>query len=359
MASGIDIKQSDKSTKKELELLDSIKKIIKKHGIDDSEWTKAISGQFFLVSLTRLLKLNKKKNYENLMNACLASFKPTFSGTLKLDESSLQITPEETKKIIELMKEEDKNDNYFTIYKKTSANNIDSRLMYFNYHYALLLSIASEENNNVFLELKQQCLEHLFSDDSIDDSDGWYPYRVPWITARILTNLKDTDYSDFSDRNIDSVIDDAIESLFQRIDDNKPIWRSGFGTWVSVWESTGLCLEALYKWDKIGVNEQKVKKVIDYVLSNDVIEQWLIETNTFDTEEQSNEILGGVVLASSVYQITEKYFTDLFQEHQERILRYFKSIIDIIHKGKVKQIGQFTTIPQILYYVALSVLKEE
>lgn len=359
MATGFSyISSRDDSQKKAEKLKKTIKKIMAKHGMDDPEWIRAISGQFFLLSLGRELNWHRRNDYEKLMNSCLSSFRVTYQGDFVLDEKSLQVTPEETKHIMELMEEEDRQDSYFTRFPKTSAKNINSQRMYLNFHYALLLSIVSEEDSDLFKILKNSCMEYLFSEKALDDSDGWYPYRVPWITARVLINLKSIDYSDFANtHNIDGVINDALESLFQRINEIKPIWRSGFGTWVTNWESTGLCLEALHNWNVISQRTAEIRKIIFYVLSSEVCEEWLDTSRKFDGEESSNAILGSVVLASSVYRIIrdEPSFADLYEEHQEKLFNYFIFIVDMIHKGNVEQVGQFTTVPQILFYIMLAI----
>ena len=336
----------------------TIKKIMAKHGMDDSEWIRAISGQFFLLSLGRELNWHRRSDYEKLMNSCPSSFRVTYNGDFVLDEKSLQVTPEETKHIMELMEEEDRQDNYFTKFPKTSAKNINSQMMYLNFHYALLLSIVSEEDSDLFKILKNSCLEYLFSEKALDDSDGWYPYRVPWMTARVLINLKGIDYTDFASKHdIDDIINDALESLFQRINEIKPIWRSGFGTWVTNWESTGLCLEALYNWDIISHRTTEIRKIVSYVLSDGVFEEWLDMSRKFDGEENSNAILGSVVLASAVYRIIrdETLFEDFYEEYQDKLFNYFNYIIDMIHKGNVDQVGQFTTVPQIMFYIMLAI----
>ncbi len=358
MSTGFDISSSSNNQRKVENLIKTIKKIMAKHGVDDPEWIRAISGQFFLLSLSRELNWHRRKDYEKLMNSCLSSFRVTYQGDFVLDEESLQVTPEETKHIMDLMEEEDRKDSYFTKFPKICAKNIDSQLMYLNFHYALLLSIVSEEDSDLFKILKNSCLEYLFSEKALDASDGWYPYRVPWITARVLTNLKSIDYTAYaSTHDIDEIINDALESLFQRINEVKPIWRSGFGTWVTNWESTGLCLEALYNWNIVSHRSLEIRKIVSYVLSADVCVEWLDMSRKFDGEENSNAILGSVVLASAVYRIIrdETSFKDLYDEYQEKLFNYFNYIIDMIHKGNVDQVGQFTTIPQIMYYILLAI----
>ena len=104
MATGFSyISSRDDSQKKAEKLKKTIKKIMAKHGMDDPEWIRAISGQFFLLSLGRELNWHRRNDYEKLMNSCLSSFRVTYQGDFVLDEKSLQVTPEETKHIMELI----------------------------------------------------------------------------------------------------------------------------------------------------------------------------------------------------------------------------------------------------------------
>ena len=112
------------------------------------------------------------------------------------------------------MKKEDENDPYFTRTKRLCANNIDAYQMYLNFHYGLLVRNASAEKKAVLKKIKMQCLDKLVNEAAVDNSGGWYPYRVPWITGRILVSLKAINFSDYKNRNeLNEIITEAIESL--------------------------------------------------------------------------------------------------------------------------------------------------
>ena len=345
--------------KRERVITTNIIKILRKYGLDDREWIKAISGQFFLLGLRELFDWHKKSDYKTLMNSSLSGFRITYSGEVFLDKSTIQITPEETRRIMQCMQEEDEKDDYFSQFPKTNAKNIDSDRMYFNFHYALLLRIASENNSPFLKQIKKQCLDYLISEYSLDESDGWYPYRAAWITGRILTNLKTVGYDEYEKKDmIDNIIEEAIDSLYARMDTKRPVWRSGFGSWVSTWESTGLCLEGIYNCNAIEDRKEDISRVIDYLMRDEEKEQWMAFENGFESETSSTNILGGTVLASIVYRITQRFFPEKFETFHECILDYFESIINLIVKSTERHVGQFSTIPQILYYLALAIKRK-
>lgn len=328
-----------------------IKKIIARYGLDDEEWAQAISSQYFLLCLAQQLKW-EKKDYANLLNKCLSSFSVTYTGDYILDNEKLLITPNETNKIIQCMQEEDSNDDYYTHSAKMQAKNIDSEQMYLNFHYGLLIRIVSSENTEVLCAIKHKCLDRLMMECALDTSDGWYPYRVPWITARILISLKSIDYSSYSDKKqVDNVIKSSIASLYQRIDDKAPYWRSGVGKWVSKWEATGLCLEALFAWDAINDHKTEIKRILDYVCSEESKNSWLNNQVNFTTEENANNTLSSVILASVVFRISKKIFPDIYEGLCNEILSFFDNVINVINKQAVNKVRQYCTIPQILHYV--------
>lgn len=319
---------SSRKSKKCANIIKNIKKIVAKHGFDDDEWAQAISSQYFLLCLAKQLNWSKK-DYTNLLNKCLSSFSVTYTGDYIIDNEKLLVTPDETNKIVECMQEEDKNDDYYTHSAKMQARKINSEQMYMNFHYGLLIRIVSSEDTDVLCAIKHKCLERLMDGEAIDTSDGWYPYRVPWITARILISLRSIDYGTYSEaQKIKNIIESAITSLYQRIDEKGAYWRSGVGKWVSKWESTGLCLEALYMWDEIKSHETEVKRILDYVCSEESRNEWLNYQVSFATEESANNTLSGVILASVILRITRKYFDDIYENLQDNIVNLFDNVLN-------------------------------
>jgi len=330
-------------------ILERVQNLIATHGLDDDNWAKAISSQYFLVSLAKILNLTEQKDYLNLLNKFLSSFHYNIKGELILEKDHILITPEETEKIIHHMIEEDTKDDYYTQSKKMSAEKINATQMHNNYHYGLTLRIASAEKIQVLNEIKKVAIDKLIkSDNSLDEYGGWYPYRIPWITARILTSFKQCDRSDVD--NIDIIIQRALDSLIKRIYLEK-YWRSGVGIWVSRWESTALCLEALDKWDYIKSNETKIRKVLRHVIENQ--KEWLIDPPNFSNDEYSNNTLASIVIASVLLRVIKNNFSfEEFSVMPSDYLKYLDKCGNIIIEITSPKIRQFCTMPQILYYMA-------
>lgn len=353
MAFGVEVSDgvSSQLTKKCSNIIKNIKRIVAKYGLDDDEWAQAISSQYFLLCLAKQLNWSKK-DYANLLNRCMSSFSVTYTGDYVIDSEKLLVTPDETNKIVACMQEEDDTDNYYTHSSKMQARKIDAQRMYMNFHYGLLVRIASSENTDFLCEIKHKCLDRLTDEDAIDTSDGWYPYRVPWITARILISLKFVDFGTYSGaQKIENIIELAIASLYQRIDEKGAYWRSGVGKWVSKWESTGLCLESLYVWDAIKDHEADIKRIIDYVCSEENRSKWLDHQASFETEELANNTLSGVILASVILRITRKYFNDIYEDIRDSVINLFDSVTNLINKQDYGEVRQYCTIPQILHYI--------
>lgn len=336
-------------------IIDNIKRIVARYGMDDDEWSEAISSQYFLLSLAEKLQ-HKDEDYKNLLNKCLSNFRITYTGQLILDNDSLLITPDETTRIIDCMKNEDIADGYYRKSSRTRANNIDSHRMYINFHYGLLIKIVSSEDTEPLRAIKHTCLDNLLNEKSIDSYGGWYPYRVPWITARILISLKDIDYDSYpNSKKVDEIVEKALHSLYQRIYEKEPYWRSGVGNWVSKWESTALCLEALYVWESLETKKDKIEKIITYIFNDVNKTEWLNKNVSFETEESANKVLASVILASVVLRITKTYYPSIYKQNVFEILSFLENVIEVILNQNVKAVLQYCTIPQILYYVLIAI----
>ena len=358
MAYGITVQNNSYSArdqKKRAAIVNKIKRVVAKYGLDDEEWSEAISSQYFLLCLAKQLAWTKS-DYGRLLNKCLSSFNITYTDGYVLDSKKILITPDETNRIIACMQDEDNIDDYYTHSAKMKAENINAEQMYFNFHYGLLIRIVSSENTEVFQAIKHLCLDRLTDASALDDSDGWYPYRVPWITARILISLKNIDYSSYSKHNeVEEIIKSSLTSLYQRIDEKAAFWRSGVGKWVSKWESTALCLEALLEWDSIKDHNEEIGRIIDYVCSDENSATWLNNSVSFRDEESANDTLSATILASVIYRVTKQYFPDKHEEISTDILRFFSDVITLIDTQKVKSVRQYCTIPQILHYVMAAI----
>jgi nucleoside phosphorylase len=331
-------------------IFEKIGVLIARHGLDDDNWAKAISSQYFLVSLAKILNLTNQKDYLNLLDKFLSSFHYNIKEELVLEKDHMLITPQETERIIHFLKKEDESDDCYTQSEKMKAENIDGLQMHNNYHYGLTLRIASSEKIRVFNEIKRLTIDKLIkSNNCLDEYGGWYPYRIPWITARILITFKESDYSDIDINGIDAIIQRSLESLVRRIYDDK-YWRSGVGTWISKWESTALCLEALDKWDYVKQNVSKIRKVLNYVIENQ--NEWMIDPPNFSGEQESNDTLASIVMVSILLKTIKNNFNyEEFSINPVDYIHYFDNCIDALNKVFSPAARQFCTVPQILYYI--------
>ena len=231
------------------------------------------------------------------------------------------------------------------------AENIDGLQMHNNYHYGLTLRISSTEKIRVLNEIKKLSINKLIkSDNCLDEYGGWYPYRIPWITARVLISFKECDYNDIDENDMDIIIQRALESLIKRIYQEK-YWRSGVGIWVSKWESTALCLEALDRWEYVRQNEIKIRKVLGYVIDNR--DEWMINPPNFSSEEESNDTLSSIALTCVLLILINNNFSfEDFSINPTDYLLYLDNCMSVIGGISAPTIRQFCTIPQITYYIA-------
>jgi len=343
------------SKQKNEELLLHIKSIIAEHTLKDKEWIKAISSQYFLIGIAKVLDYCDQDDYKQVLEASLSSFKLRYDGGYRIDEKNILIIPEENKKLIKCMQKEDSEDDYYK--GRLGADLIDRPdVLYQNYHYGLMIKICSAEDTDNLRAIQKISMDELFKREVLDEYGGWYHYRLSWITARILISLKDVKYDSYSNKDIiKKTIDKALDSLIERIFDNK-YWRSGAGEWVSKWESTALCLEALMLHDYIKKNKTKIDDVVKYLVDANSLSEWLKEP-IFDNETQTNNTLASIVLASNLYIIIKKYYKNQYANIIEKITIFFEQCISILLKDKSKRnnFRQHCTIPEILYYISVAI----
>lgn len=349
-------KRSQKTSVTTGQILSKLKKILALHTLSDEKWIKAVSSQYFLIGLAELFKFKADKNsdYATLLDESFSSIKLSYKGGFKIDEKNILIIPDENTKIINCMREEDEHDNYYSRTRLRASLIKYPELIYKNYHYGLMLKISSACNNTIFNAVQSVTLDELFKNSSLDPYGGWYHYRLPWITARILISLKNINISIREDHEyIEKTISEALKSLIDRID-SEYYWRSGAGNWVSKWESTALCLEALYVYNQIDANKNLIDNTLAYILSDSSKNVWLSHPN-FDTEQNTNETLASIILSSVLYRLTKKYYKKEFNAIHTCLEEHFYHCLDIIERGDESIVRQYCTIPEILYYTAIAI----
>ena len=339
-------------------LLGEIKKIVNYYGLTNNEWAEAISSQNFLVQLAKLLdyQLNQAE-YKELFNVFLQSFYLQFDGSPRLAKDRILIIPNENKKLIACMQKEDEDGANYPARLRASAI-INPDIIYQNYMHGIMVNIAAQEDNKSLKAIRKYCIDELFSDIALDKDGGWVHYRLPWITARVLLGMKGLSFSDRRDKDdLNKKINKAHDSLVDRIF-NERFWRSGAGEWVSKWESTALCLEALIDEDYIICDSDKLKKinnVVAYLFRDDNLKEWISPNVDLSAEENSNNLLASVCLASVLYRLLKRDGYQQYLKYKSRIEKIFCECVSAISSGEKIKARQGCTITQILYYVAKAV----
>jgi hypothetical protein len=332
---------------------DKIIKIINERSFADPEWVKVISSQYVLLNLAKHLKMTNDDSYNILLQHSVDSFQQNFrDGKYKLAKDRILIIPNENQKLIEQMDKEDEDNGVYNNTRHAAKNIEKPDIIYSNYLYGLMVSIASAEEAEVLVKIKETALNELFQKTVLDRAGGWLLYRLPWITARILISLRNVNYSLESNKDfIDETINIAIKSLIDR-KGQEPFWTSGAGTWVLNTESTALCLEALMVYNRIVEYKGHIDCIINYFLIR-TPDDWLNYADLCSDPDTSNKSLASVMLASVIYRICKKYYIGIYHEQEQRIIQYFSEIMSQLEKLHKVKYQQHSTIPTILYYIAL------
>lgn len=326
--------------------------IIALHGLDDRDWLKALSSQYFLSEIALQLNLEQSDEYYNVIDAFLDFFSLKYNGTIELKNERILVTPDETERLRECMVNEDMEYAYFTLSSKTKAENINTQQLHENYLYGVALGISSKTNKKYLEAVHDLALNYLIykkNPPARDNHGGWYPYRIPWITARILISISKINIEGRNDeQHIRDVIDFSLESLISRITKDN-IWRSGVGEWVSNIESTALCLESFLECDKTLKYKALLEPIVlNYISGNKITK---IEVD-FSSEVTSNETLANIIMSSVCLRFIKKYQLETFVSETEikNHLNYCLNALISIKEFQDSKLRQFCTIPQIVSY---------
>lgn len=336
------------------------KRLVAVHGLDDPEWSQAFSSMYFLAKLGRLLGMTDGEDYRNLLDNFLRFFNFRANDTLYLRDDQILVTPNENEKIRQQMEEEDKQDPVFMRSPKTRADRINMQLMHENFLYGVALAISASENSKIMLAVRDAALQHLIYEkhpSSRDTHGGWHPYRVPWITARIVVTLADADLSARPDQDhIKNIIDDALESLMDRLQP-EGYWRSGVGNWVTRWECTALCLEAFLGADAERRFESLISALFPQLMSH--LNEWILASPDFTSDERSNETLAAVMMASVVPRMAKAYSLPDDSESVAVKTALYEFLLQALEELEAAVTGkqrQFCTIPQVAAYCLAAAL---
>jgi hypothetical protein len=327
-----------------------LRRLIASHGLNDESWSKAISSQYFVALLARRLQLTHRPDYQQLLNRFLESFAYRVDDSIVLNPEHVLVTSEEKLKIKEQMAAEDRRDAYYRQAAKTRAEEVSADDLHINYLYGLTLGITAGGSAKIIDTLRDVALAHLLDrngrGDVLDLDGGWRPYRIPWLTARVLTSFAELAPELRSDQGTTEVLRAACSSLVDRLTPELT-WRSGVGDWVSVWESTGLCLEGLLAHEDL-IEDQLLLGHIGKATA-DRFNEWAMRPS-FDTDDLANQTLASVIMASVLLRHSETLHLRLSAQTKREMEGLVVEALRLASETLEPQSRQFCTIPQVAYY---------
>ena len=327
----------------------TVRKYVQNRTLINEEWDNEISSEFFVLCLAKELRINKNnpQYIELIQRVSERLTKKVDTGEYSIEQRHNKKVFEETDQIIELMKKDDDNNGEYrhTAYAADKING-DIRFFY-NYFNALFTKIKSIDDRFDMIAVQSAyTLKSLFENESFEDFGGWKLYRLPWITARVLLCLSDVNLN----QEQITKIKEALQSLIDR-QKGDGTWYSGASEWVPEWESTGLCLEALfvYGYDKFKKN---IDKTINHYLPK--INDLLSAINYSSDADASNRSTAIIILLSVIYQVLKKYRKNDFANIEDYIRKGLYLAIEQIQSQKIKG-KQHSCVPCALYYIIKAV----
>lgn len=286
----------------------------------DPSWGNTPSSMYFVISTAKMLGVVDE--YRDVIEALCSNF--SLNGEQVVVKYESLKTTFDFIKIKDRMIEEDKeiiSINY------ESGEDIDLMLIHRNWLYGLMIGLKNVLIDFGYKELIEQIEIELIKNQEVEG--GWYPKRVPWVTARILIGLTEAGYT-----IKDDVVKKGVEYLVSVIDGEK--WEAHTGGWNNVFETSSLCLEALIK---CGVDCEKgiVNKVVSYLQGNE--QMWMQENNEID----------GATTACALLKILGIQ-TSLLNYINELAKRNIHNIVDMTGELDYDNM-QSCKITQIAYYV--------
>lgn len=334
------------------EIYSTVNKFIMRKTLLNGEWGDEISSEFFLLCLAKELNINDSnpQYLELLQRVSERLTEKIDTGDYKIEERHNKKVFAETEQIIELMQKDDLENGIFrnTPYAAKEIHN-DIRFFY-NYFDALFTKIRSLDDRFRKIAIQSEyTFTALFEKEAFEPFGGWKLYRLPWLTARVLLCLKDIALNDEQKKQVKL----AVQSIIDR-QDQDGTWYSGANDWVPIWESTGLCLEALFTYSK-----QKHASIIKKTLSHYLAElNELIDLiNYSDDEDASNKSTAVIILLSVMYQVIkccENDNADVLPIIRKALYLGLEQIQSTTVKSK-----QLSCVPCALYYMIKAVTTNE
>ncbi|MBE7093858.1 MAG: toll/interleukin-1 receptor domain-containing protein [Clostridiales bacterium] len=354
----------------------NICKYINSRSLSDESWFGAISSQYFLIEIAWMLGLTSREDYYELEEKFYAhSCKLAHGGKIIPAPMQILVVPSENAMLIKNMQEEDDSGAIYPDRLRAKYINTKEKqdLIFFNYYYSLMVGIIdrlceTEPNNKINQAIRAVTVRQLlFEKKSQDDAGGGlYHYRLPWITARALISLSRYNKKEIWDticeitsstrEYIPPFEDVKREFLHSIIDRMEPegYWRSGAGNWVTQWESTGLCLEAIFVNNATGEYNREIRTIFKYLFNEEIKSKWL-RCEGFDSANNSNNTLSNIILASVCFRIIKQNIVEGYKKEFVEILDLFQECYLALSKATQDNVQQQCTLPQCLYYILVAI----
>jgi len=258
----------------------------------DSSWGNTPSSMYFVLNTAALLGIAEE--YQNVLTSFCSKFilsevHPLIS--LKYDEIK---TTNDFEQIRSRMIGEDRYLNYDSF---ESGDIFDCNTAHKNWVLGLIVGLKNQLIGSGYENLYNKAITELFS---IQNSDGsWYPKRVPWVTARIIIGLSQAGHT-VSNKHVDK----AVNYLFLILG-NASFWDAHTGGWNSIYETSSLCLEAIFKSGYMYESNDAVLRVSNYLLQHK--DDWMANNNEIDGSATACSLLKIIGIKHDLL----KYITDL------------------------------------------------
>lgn len=286
----------------------------------DPTWNNTPSSMCFVLSTADMLGVVDE--YVDVIEALCSKFS-LVDGHIVINYAEL-ITTDDFNHIKDRMIAEDKQTPPH-LYE--AADSIDLEKAHKNWLFGLLIGLK-----NILIKYGHKDLITAVETEliSAQDSDGfWYPKRIPWVSARILIGLATAGFT-----NEDKCIQDGVRYLYNVAQNY--YWVAHTGGWNNEYETTSLCLEALFKCGEDSDGEF-LKPAANLLLSKSHV--WMLPENDIDGTTSSCALMKILGVDSALLE----YINSLAE-------RKVHEIVDTSSELDLTQ-NQSCMVTQIAYYV--------
>lgn len=233
----------------------------------DPSWGNTPSSMYFVLNTASLLGIAGE--YQNVLRAFCDMFLLSDSAPLISLKYQEMKTTNDFKQIRIKMIAEDHEQKSMDF---EGGENFNCDAAHKNWVLGLIVGLKGILIQAGYKTLYDKAIEELFH---IQDPDGfWYPKRVPWVTARIIIGLSQAGYT-IADHHVNK----AVDYLFDILGDNRS-WDAHTGGWNSEYETSSLCLEAIFRSGFKYKSNSSIIRVSNYLIQQKDV--WMAEKNEID-----------------------------------------------------------------------------